>query len=441
MATDLTRIGERARKEPGLVFTNLYHHIYDVDNLRACYDTLEAKKATGVDGVTKEEYGKNLEENLRDLSGRLRRMGYRPQPKRRSYIPKPGSEKGRPLGISNLEDKIVEEATKRTLEPIYEAVFEDSSHGYRPGRNQHKCLDALGRTIQQKKVNHVVEADIKSFFDKVNHEWMIKFLRHRIGDERVIRLIIRMLKSGIMEEGLTRATEEGTPQGSILSPLLSNIYLHYVLDLWFSRRVSRQSRGEAYYFRFADDFLACFQYKGDAVSFQIRLKDRLEGFGLKLAEEKTHCIEFGRFAREDAQKRGEKPKDFTFLGFTHYCGKTKEGYFKVKRRTSRKRLGQSLRNFTDWAKKARHVLKKGEMLRQARTRVSGHLNYYAITDNLERSSYYVYRATRILFKWLNRKSQRKAYTWESFNQALAWVGWPKPRVRKDLNPCRRAEAY
>ena len=441
MATDLTRIGEKARKEPGLVFTSLYHHIYDVDNLRACYDTLDAKKATGVDGVTKEEYGKNLEENLRDLSGRLRRMGYRPGPKRRSYIPKPGSEKGRPLGISNLEDKIVEEATKRTMEPIYEAVFEDSSHGYRPGRNQHKCLDALGRTIQQKKVNHVVEADIKSFFDKVNHEWMIKFLRHRIGDERVIRLIIRMLKSDIMEEGLTRATEEGTPQGSILSPLLSNIYLHYVLDLWFSRRVSRQSRGEAYYFRFADDFLACFQYKGDAESFQRRLKDRLEGFGLKLAEEKTHCIEFGRFAREDAQKRGEKPKDFTFLGFTHYGGKTKQGYFKVKRRTSRERLGQSLRNFTDWAKKARHVLKKGEMLRQARSKVLGHLSYYAITDNLERSSYYVNRATRILFKWLNRKSQRKAYTWESFNQALAWVGWPKPRVRKDLNPCRRAEAY
>ncbi|MBL7178061.1 MAG: group II intron reverse transcriptase/maturase [Desulfobacteraceae bacterium] len=441
MATDLTRIGEKARKEPGLVFTSLYHHIYDVDNLRACYDTLDANKATGVDGVTKEEYGKNLEGNLRDLSGRLKRMGYRPGPKRRSYIPKPGSEKGRPLGISNLEDKIVEEAAKRTLEPIYEAVFEDSSYGYRPGRSQHECLDVLGRTIQQKKVNHVVEADIKSFFDKVNHEWMVGFLRHRIGDERVIRLIIRMLKSGIMEDGLTRATEEGTPQGSILSPLLSNIYLHYVLDLWFSRQVSRQSRGEAYYFRFADDFLACFQYKEDAVSFQRRLKDRLEGFGLKLAEEKTHCIEFGRFAREDAQKRGGKPKDFTFLGFTHYCGKTKEGYFMVKRRTSRKKLGQSLRGFTDWAKKARHVLKKGEMLRQARIRVLGHLSYYAITDNLERSSYYVYRATRILFKWLNRKSQRKAYAWESFNQALAWVGWPKPRVRKDLNPCRRAEAH
>ena len=441
MATELAWIGEKARKEPGLVFTSLYHHICDVDNLRACYGTLDAHKATGVDGVTKEEYGRNLEENLRDLSARLKRMGYRPGPKRRSYIPKPDSEKGRPLGISNLEDKIVEEATKRTLEPIYEAVFEDSSYGYRSGRSQHHCLDELGRTIQQQKVNHVVEADIKSFFDTVNHEWMIKVLRHRIGDERVIRLIIRMLKSGIMEDGLTRATEEGTPQGSILSPLLSNIYLHYVLDLWFSRRVKRQSRGEAYYFRFADDFLACFQHKSDAESFRRRLEDRVEGFGLKLAEEKTRCIEFGRFAREDAQRRGEKPKDFTFLGFKHYCGKTQEGYFKVKRRTSRKKLGQGLRRFTDWARKARHVLRKGEMLRQARTKVIGHLSYYAITDNLDRCSYYVYRTKQILFKWLNRKSQRKAYTWESFAQALAWAGWPKVRVRKDLHPCRRAEAH
>lgn len=407
MATELTRIREKARKEPGVVFTSLYHHIYDVDNLRVCYDTLEAYKATGVDGVTKEEYGKNLEENLRDLSQRLRRMGYRPQPKRRSYIPKPGSEKGRPLGISCLEDKIVEEATKRTLEPIYEAVFEDSSYGYRPGRSQHQCLDELGRTIQQKKVSHIVEADIKSFFDKVNHDWMIKFLVHRIGDERVIRLISRMLKSGILEDGLTRATEEGTPQGSILSPLLSNIYLHYVLDLWFSRRISKQSRGEAYYFRFADDFLACFQYKDDAEDFRRRLEDRLEGFGLQLAQEKTHCIEFGRFAREDAYKRDEKPKEFTFLGFTHYCGKTGNGHFKVKRRTSRKKLGQSLRKFADWATKARRVLTKGEMLRKARAKVVGYLGYYAITDNLERCSFYDYRAKHILFKCSTAKASAR----------------------------------
>jgi group II intron reverse transcriptase/maturase len=424
-----------------LVFTSLYHHIYDVDNLRACYDTLGAKKATGVDGVTKEEYGKRLEENLQELSERLKRMGYRPGPKKRVYIPKAGSERGRPLGISALEDKIVEEATRRTLEPIYEAVFEGSSYGYRPRRSPHQCLDALGRTIQQKKVSYVVEADIKGFFDEVNHEWMVRFLRHRIGDERVIRLIIRMLKGGIMEDGFVRATEKGTPQGSILSPLLSNIYLHYVLDLWFSRRVSKASRGEAYYFRFADDFVACFQYREDAERFRQSLKERLKEFGLEVAEEKTRCIEFGRFARENAYKRGEKPEEFTFLGFTHYCGKTKEGYFKVKRRTSRKKLGESLRQFTQWAKQASHVLRKGEMLREARIRVMGYLGYYAITDNLVRCDIYVYRAMRILQKWLNRKSQRKAYTWEGFKQALAWVDWPQARLRKDLNPCRRAEAY
>ncbi len=440
MATDLTRIGEKARKDSTLVFTSLYHHICDEDNLRVCYGTLGADKAPGVDGVTKRTYGENLDGNLRDLSARLKRMGYRPGTKRRSYIPKAGQAKGRPLGISNFEDKIVELAVKQTLEPIYEAVFEDSSYGYRPGCNPHQCLDDLGRTIQQKKISYVVEADIRSFFDKVNQEWLVKFLRHRIGDERVIRLIIRMLKSGILEDGLVSATDEGTPQGSILSPLLSNIYLHYVLDLWFSKRVRRQCDGEAHYFRFADDFLACFQYKAEAEQFYRQLKERLEEFGLELAEEKTHCIEFGRFARRDAQARGGKPAEFTFLGFTHYCGKTKEGYFKVKRRTCRKKFGQSLRKFSDWARMARRILRKGEMIRQARIRVIGTLNYYAITDNTKRCSTYLYRATQILFKWLNRKSQRKGYNWAQFNQVLDLLEWPGVKVRKDLNPFRREEA-
>ena len=391
MSTNLGRIGEKARKEPELVFTSLYHHVTDVDNLRACYDALPKDRAVGVDGVSKEEYGQNLEANLQDLSERLKRMRYRPQPKRRSYIPKPGSEKGRPLGISCFEDKIVELSVKRVLEPIYEAVFEDSSYGYRPECNQHTCLDGLGMTVQQKRVSHVVEADIKSFFDEVNHGWMVKFLQHRIGDPRIIRVICRMLKGGILEDGLVRATEAGTPQGSILSPLLSNIYLHYVLDLWFSRKIRKQCRGEAYYFRFADDFLACFQYRDDANAFLRQLPERLSGFGLKLAAEKTRCIEFGRFARESAYKRGEKPKEFTFLGLTHYCGKTKEGYFKVKRRTSRKKLGQSLRRFADWARHARQRERKGEMLRQAKVRVTGHLSYYAITDNSEPCRRYVLR--------------------------------------------------
>jgi len=441
MSTNLEWIGEKARKEPGLVFTSLYHHVCDVDNLRACYDMLPKGRAVGVDGVTKEEYGKKLEENLQDLSDRLKRMGYRPQPKRRSYIPKPGSEKGRPLGISCFEDKIVELAVKRVLEPVYEAVFLDSSYGYRPRRRQHDCLDELGRTIQQKRVSYVAEADIKRFFDEVNHKWLVKFLEHRIEDQRVIRLIKRMLKGGVMEGGLVEATESGTPQGSILSPLLSNVYLHYVLDLWFTKKVAKGSRGKAYYYRFADDFLACFQYREDAENYLLTLKERLGEFGLKVAEEKTKCIEFGRFARDNARKQGEKPKEFTFLGFTHYSGKTKKGKFKVKRRTSHKKMNQSLHKFTGWAKKSRGVLRKGEMLRQARNRVVGHLNYYAITDNVRSCSNFVHYAKQSLFKWINRKSQRRAYTWPQFEQALTWMNWPKARIRRDLNPYRRAEAY
>jgi RNA-directed DNA polymerase len=441
VGTNLGWIGEKARKEPKLVFTSLYHHVTDVDNLRDCYDALPGNRAVGVDGVTKEDYGKNLEANLLELSGRLKRMGYRPQAKRRSYIPKPGSEKGRPLGISCFEDKIVELAVKRVLEPIYEVEFQGSSYGYRPGSSQHKCLNDLGKTIQQDKINHVVEADITGFFDNMLPEWMIKFLEHRIGDRRIIRLISRMLKGGIMEDGLVRATETGTPQGSILSPLLSNIYLHYALDLWFRYKAEKHFRGEARLFRFADDFLVCFQYRDEAAAFRSQLPARLSKFGLRLAEEKTRNIEFGRFAREAAEKRGRKPEEFTFLGFTHYCGRTRNGYFKVKRRTSRKKFGESLRELTNWARVARCRLTKLEMLRQAKIRISGHLNYYAITDNSRCCINYVYYATRIIFKWLNRKSQRKGYNWAGFNQVIRWLDWPRPSIRKDLNPCRRAEAY
>ncbi len=253
MARDLTRIGERARAERQARFTSIYHYVTDLDHLRACYADLPADRAVGIDGVGKEEYGRELEGQLEDLSARLKRLGYQPQAVRRAYIRKPGTDKQRPLGILCFEDKLASLALTRVLEQIYEADFVESSYGYRPRRTQHQALDELGRTIQQRRVSFIVEADIKGFFDHVNQKWLLEFLGHRIGDERVLRLIVRMLKSGVMEDGLVRASDEGVPQGGNLSPLLSNVYLHYTLDLWFERRFKQTCRGEAYYFRFADD--------------------------------------------------------------------------------------------------------------------------------------------------------------------------------------------
>lgn len=436
MATDLRRIREYVEKHPDEVMTSLYHHVTDVDNLRSCYESLDGYKAVGIDGVRKHEYGKDLEENLKVLSERLKRMGYVPQNKRRTYIPKLGSEKGRPLAISVFEDKIVEMAVKRVLEQIYEPMFLDCSYGYRENRSPHQCIDAIGKTIQQKRTNHVVEADIRSFFDRLNWEWLGKFLRHRIGDERLLRLITRMLNAGIMEEGLIKACEEGAPQGAIVSPVLSNVYLHYALDLWFEKRIKPHAQGDAYLFRFADDFLCVFRYKEDAEQFERSLKDRLEGFGLEVATEKTHRIEFGAYAVENAKRKGEKRPVFTFLGFTHYCGHTRHGHFKVKRCTSMKKFRAKLHEYTGWIVKVRSQLSTGDLMRRAKSRIQGHLNYYAITDNGRMCVLYRYWFTRITYKWLNRRSQRSSYNWNEFSQMLEKIRWPEVRIRVDLCPFR-----
>jgi len=436
MERDLTWVREKASKEPQTRFTSIYHFVTDEGNLHASYRDLEPGKAPGVDGVTKEEYGKDLGKKITDLSGRLARMGYRPKPVRRAYIPKPGSEKKRPLGIPCTEDKLVQRAVTRVLEQIYEEEFLDCSYGYRPGRTGHQALDELGRTIQRKKVSYVVEADIRGFFDHVNHEWLLKFLEVRIGDKRVLRLIWRMLRGGVMEDGQTHASEEGTPQGGSLSPLLSNVYLHYALDLWFERSFRKQCRGEAYYFRFADDFLACFQYREDAARFYAALPERLGKFHLEVEPTKTKLLEFGRFAQGNAERAGKQPATFEFLGFTHYCGLTRQGSFKVKRRTSKKKFRAKLKEWKAWLRESRGLVKAGALLRTAKAKLRGHLNYYAITDNLPMCDSFKRQVTRLLFKWLNRRSQRRSYNWGRFNDALAWVGWPSVRIVHRLDPFR-----
>jgi RNA-directed DNA polymerase len=336
--------------------------------------------------------------------------------------------------MSRFEDKSVALATKRVLEPLFESLFEACSYGYRPERSPHPCLDTLGRTLQPKRVHHLVEADIRGFFDAVHHEWLLKFLRQRIGDNRVLRLLSPMLQAESLEDGLVEAAEVGTPQGAILSPRLAKVSLHYVLAIWFQRRVRRHCRGAAFLFRFADDVLAWFQYRTDAEAFLESLKERMAGFHLELAEEKTRHLECGRYARANAYQRGEKPQEFTVLGMTFFCGKTRHGAFKVKRKTSRKQRQQSLARLTDWIRRYRNLLPTGDLLRQAKRRIQGHLNSYAITDNAESCQRYMHLTRRALCTWLNRRSQRKSYTWNGFLQALRHVGWPQVRVRVNLNP-------
>ena len=313
-------------------------------------------------------------------------------------------------------------------------TFLDCSYGYRAGRTQHQALAKLGQTIQGRKIHYVADCDIRGFFDHLNQEWLLKFLEVRIGDRRVWRLIWRILKSGVMEDGLVRASEEGTPQGGSRSSLLSNVYLHYVLDLWFERRFKPGCRGEAYLFRFADDFLVCFQYESEAKRFLRELKERLKEFHLELSASKTKLVAFGRFARERAPRVGKKPETFDFLGLTHYCGTTRKGHFKVKRQTSRKKFRAKLQEQQSWLKQHRHRLKTGALLRMAKLKLAGHLQYYAITDNGPMCSAYRYQYMKLLLKWLNRRSQRRSYTWERFLHALDWVEWPSVRILHNLCP-------
>jgi group II intron reverse transcriptase/maturase len=430
----LDRVRQAAKGDPKMQFTALLHHV-DIDLLRSSYNNLKRGAAAGADGVTWQEYGDGLEERLEDLHGRIHRGAYHAKPSRRVWIPKADGRK-RPLGIAALEDKIAQAAVVRVLNQIWEEDFLDFSYGFRPGRSQHDALDALYVGITSKKVNYVVDLDIRSFFDKVGHDHLEKFVRHRIGDERLVRLIQKWLKAGVIEDGQWFETKEGTPQGAVISPVLANLYLHYVLDLWVKAWRKKVARGDVIVVRYADDAVLGFQYREEAEKFLEDLRERVRKFGLELHPEKTRLIEFGRYAAERREKRGEgKPETFNFLGFTHICGKNHTtGYFQVYRKTIGKRMAAKLKQIRQKLRERLHEKTKGttEWLQAV---VRGYFQYHAVPWNEERLKAFRHEVLHMWWWQLRRRSQRSRWTWERFQELLGHlipeveILHPYPEVR------------
>ncbi len=426
----LALISERAQQDPKCQFTSLAH-LLNERFLEHCYHRLGRDRASGMDGVTWQEYGENLEENLRDLVTRLKAKRYKPQPARRVYIPK-DEHSTRPLGLPALEDKIVQKGIALILEAIYEADFLDCSYGFRPGRNCHQAVDAVDKTIMRNPINHVIDADIKGFFDNVSHQWMLEFLHVRIVDPSFLLLIRRFLKAGYIDSGLLVATEQGTPQGGNLSPILSNIFLHYVLDLWFEKRIKRQVRGKCFLVRYADDFVCMIQYQEDAWHIERALRERFAQFDLELHPEKTRVIGFGRYERENARRQGRHAHTFDFLGFTHFCGNSRRGKFIVGRRTSRKKFRKKSKELNLWFKRIRNHLPVKEWWPILAAKLRGHYQYYGVSGNVPGVQRFYRLALQLALKWLNRRSQRRSFSWKSFYAYLKHYPLPAPRIVHNL---------
>lgn len=417
----LERVGQAARQDRKIRFTALMHHIYDVGRLREAYKAIAHDAAAGIDGETWNHYGEELEENLRDLSGRLARGAYRAKPVRRVYIEKADGRK-RPLGVPALEDKIVQRSVVAVLNAIYEVDFLGFSYGFRPKRSPHQALDAVAYGMWKKMVNWVLDADLQSFFDTLEHEWLVKFLEHRIADQRVIRLIQKWLNAGVLEDGKRMVSEVGTVQGGSISPLLANIYLHYVLDLWIEQWRKTQAKGDVLIVRFADDFVAGFQHREEAERLLKELRERLTRFGLKLHPDKTRLVEFGRFAKQNRQERGDgKPETFNFLGFTHYCGTDQKGKFTVIRQTMRQRMLKKLKAVSLELQRRRHQ-PVGEQGRYVQAVVGGHVRYFGVPFNSRAIRAFRTLVIRLWKKWLSRRSERGYLTWERMQWYIArWV--------------------
>lgn len=423
----LERIREAARKDKKLRFTALLHHVYAIERLRAAYEGVNPRAAAGIDGVTWAHYGQNLENNLQGLSERLARGAYRARPARRARIPKPDGRE-RLLGVPALEDKIVQRATAEVLEVIYEQDFVGFSYGFRRGRTAHHALDAVSVGIRKRRVGWVLDADIRGFFDTLDHGWLVKFIEHRIADKRVIRLIQKWLKAGVLEDGKRVSSELGTVQGGSISPVLANIYLHYVLDLWTQRWRDKQAHGDVIIVRYADDFIVGFQHRNEAEQYLQQLRGRLEHFGLALHVDKTRLIEFGRFAASHRRQRGnDKPETFDFLGLTHFCTQARKGWFLVGRKTMRKRWQAKLREVHATLRRRMHepIPDQGRYVRAV---VQGHANYYGVPGNSRAITAFRSAVIRIWRRALTRRSQKGSIGWKRMARLVArWV--PQVRLR------------
>jgi RNA-directed DNA polymerase len=423
MSSALERIRQAARRDKGQRFTALLHHVYNVEQLKAAYFGVKRDAAAGIDGTTWRQYGERLEENLLDLSERIKRGGYRAQPVRRAYIPKAGEPgKLRPLGVLVLEDKMVQRATAEVLSSLYEQDFVNFSYGFRPGRSPHQALDALSVGIVRRKVNWVLDADIRGFFDNLDHEWMVKLVEHRVADRRIVWLIQKWLKAGVLEEGRHIEAEMGTIQGGSISPLLANIYLHYVFDLWVQQWRRIKARGDVIVVRFADDFVVGFEHREDGEGFLSELVERLKRFGLELHAQKTRLIEFGRYAEENRRSRGEgKPETFGFLGFTHSCAKSRKGKFVVLRQTMRKRWQKKLKEVKAELRRRMHT-PVPEMGQYVRSLILGYMRYYAVPMNAVSVSDFRIAVGRIWWRVLKRRSQKSHVPWKQMKRRVArWV--------------------
>lgn len=430
MSTKITRINQIAIEKPQEVFTSIYHLI-NYELLKECFDELDGNKSAGLDKVTKNMYLMNLDENLNKLVDKLRTKSYRPSPARKVNIPKANGEL-RGLAIANLEDKIVQLAVKKLIEAIFEPKFTNNMFGFRTSISCHDCLKYLTQCIEKKYTNYILDADIKGYFDNINHELIMKALEMHIKDTNLLRLIKRFLKAGIMENDKHITSEYGTPQGSILSPVLANVIMYYGIILYVEK-IKKVSRGYIEIINYADDMILCFQYKDEAEKTYSLIKKRLNNLGLEFAKDKTRLIEFGRYASENSKKNGKnKPDTFDFLGFTHYCSKSnKTGKFRVKRKTSSKKFKQKVQAFKVWIKANRNKPLK-EIMSTVKRKLVGHYNYYGITDNSDSLKRYLYEITKLLFKWLNRRSQKKSYDSNSFNQMLSVFKLPSPKIRVNI---------